>query len=71
MIFILINKNHRSITSKITKDVKTPTRKTNRNQKPVPDKIKPLFSDHPSEAKVTGTPTTRKKDRAIKAKRAS
>jgi len=41
---------------------------TRKNQIPVPDRTKPLFWAHPSgEAKVTGTPTTRRKDRTIRA----
>lgn len=36
---------------------------------PVPDSTRLLFSAQPlGDAKATGTPTTRRKDRAIKAK---
>ena len=53
-----------------TKEFKTPTAKTNRSHKPRPEKTTRLFSVQPSgEAKTTGTPTTKRKDNATKAKR--
>lgn len=53
-----------------TKEFKTPTAKTRRTHKPRPEKTVRLFSVQPSgEAKTTGTPTTKRKDNAIKAKR--
>ena len=53
-----------------TKEFKTPTAKTRRSHKPRPEKTTRLFSVQPSgEAKTTGTPTTKRKDNAIKAKR--
>ncbi len=51
-----------------TKEFNRPTKKTNRIHNPRPEKTVPLFSVHPSgEAKATGTPTTRRKDKAINA----
>ena len=53
-----------------TKEFKTPTAKTRRIHKPRPEKTVRLFSVQPSgEAKTTGTPTTKRKDNAIKARR--
>ena len=53
-----------------TKEFKTPTAKTKRSHKPRPEKTIRLFSVQPSgEAKTTGTPTTKRKDNATKAKR--
>lgn len=53
-----------------TKEFKTPTAKTKRSHKPRPEKTTRLFSVQPSgEAKTTGTPTTKRKDNATKAKR--
>lgn len=47
-----------------------PTVKTNKNHKPTPEKMVPLFSTQPfGEAKVTGTPITKRKDTATNAKR--
>lgn len=54
-----------------TKEFKTPTKNTSKNHKPVPEKTIFLDEDQPSgEANKTGTPTTKAKDKAIKAKRA-
>jgi hypothetical protein len=51
-----------------TKEFNIPTKKTNRIHNPRPEKTVPLFSVHPSgEAKATGTPTTKRKDKAMKA----
>lgn len=51
-----------------TKEFNRPTKKTNRIHNPRPEKTVPLFSVHPSgDAKATGTPTTRRKDKAINA----
>lgn len=55
-----------------TKEFKIPTRKTRINHNPTPEKIVPLFSDHPfGYAKATGTPTTNKNDNEINAKTAT
>lgn len=46
-----------------------PTAKTNKNHAPTPENTIPLFSVQPfGEAKTTGTPTTRPKETATKAK---
>ena len=56
-----------SKSNKTTKEFKIPTMITNKNQMPVLDRTKLLFWDQPSgEAKATGTPITKKKDKAIK-----
>jgi hypothetical protein len=45
-----------------------PTANTKRNQSPKPEKIGPLYSVQPSgEAKTTGTPISKRKDKIIKA----
>ena len=45
-----------------------PTTKTKKTQRPKPEKTVPLFVAQPSgEANTTGTPTTRRKERAVKA----
>ena len=55
-----------------TKEFKIPTAKTKKTHKLKPEKTVPLFPVQPSgEAKTTGTPTTKKKDTVIKAKRTS
>lgn len=49
-----------------------PTKKTSRNQIPIPEKTVPLFSDQPSGvAKTTGTPTTKRNDTTINANKAN
>jgi hypothetical protein len=54
----------------MTKEFKIPSAKTKRNQTPNPEKTVPLFSVHPfGEANTTGTPTTKRKEVAIKVKR--
>lgn len=51
-----------------TKELKTPSNNTSRIHNPAPEKIVPLFCVQPSgEAKTTGTPTTKRKERPIKA----
>ena len=55
-----------------TKEFKIPTAKTKKTHKLKPEKTVPLFPVQPSgEAKTTGTPTIKKKDTVIKAKRTS
>jgi hypothetical protein len=62
---ILVYKDKNGYT---TKELKTPTKRTRRTHKPRPEKTVPLFSVQPSgEAKTTGTPTTKRKERPIKA----
>ena len=54
---------------KTTNEFKTPTTKTRISQSPAPDRTRLLFWDHPSgEAKLTGTPINRRKDKKIKPK---
>ena len=70
IIFMKKNKDKDGIYT--TKEFKTPTAKTRITHKPKPEKTVPLFPVQPSgEAKTTGTPTTKKKDTIIKARRVS
>jgi len=56
----------------MTNEFNTPTAKTRKTHSATPEKIVPFELLQPSgEAKVTGTPTTSRKETAIKAKRAS
>ena len=61
-------KRGKKYNSYTTKEFSIPTKKTNRIHNPSPEKTVLLFAVHPSgEAKATGTPTTKRKDKAMKA----
>ena len=65
---IALAKRGKNYTSYTTKEFSIPTKKTNRIHNPSPEKTVLLFAVHPSgEAKATGTPTTKRKDKAMKA----
>ena len=51
-----------------TNELKTPTKSTRRTHKPKPEKTVPLFCVQPSgDAKTTGTPITKSRDRPTNA----
>jgi len=65
---IALAKRGKNYNSYTTKEFSIPTKKTNRIHNPSPEKTVLLFAVHPSgEAKATGTPTTKRKDKAMKA----
>ena len=75
-LFYILNIKIKAIENSIinkrytTKEFKTPTAKTRRIHKKRPEKTVRFFSVQPSgEAKTTGTPTTKRKDNAMKARR--